>query len=479
MCASATASASTSARSSPLMPTPRRLLFVLLLCLALVGVGGGTVRSTDDRTDYTDFQATTNDNPCNLCDHPLTAPAAPHARLAPLLLPRAQATATTKPREYRYYVQKLRETYFWLDHDGKGSAEETFRDVALMLLPPDGPVIPRYGGPPLMVNLGVVRAAIEQQPPRYDEAKTRLLALVDLLDPGSMGSPSTLPGGTPLPTAAPPTPGPPCCPRETGPPTDDATALHQLDQVLADPRFQYEQRTTLQQRLSAFMRPFVEALFTMDPVPRAGLVGSVAGLIVTFILYIAYSDRPWSRGRRLQRAAFFGAIVGSVVAGAMLFGGLVLGLLGPVAPYLLGAGGLLAAALAIGVAVLGLRRGRNRGVAHMPLAHAEANWTAAHAQTAAAEAAAGGDYRRAIRYRYLATMLELDEADRLRFDRALTNLEHLRRAPAHLREALRPLVLTFDRVWYGGSPASAADYQQYSALAQAVEATPAEPEAPA
>jgi hypothetical protein len=164
----------------------------------------------------------------------------------------------------------------------------------------------------------------------------------------------------------------------------------------------------------------------------------------------------------------------------MLFGGPAWNALGPVAPYLLGAGGIVAALLVIGVFGLGLRRGRSRGAARLPLAtHIEAEWTAAHARTAAAEAAAGGDYRRAIRYRYLATMMSLDEADRLRFDRALTNLEHLRRAPAHLREALRPLVLTFDRVWYGGSPASAADYQQYTALAQAVEAVPAETEVPA
>ena len=88
---------------------------------------------------------------------------------------------------------------------------------------------------------------------------------------------------------------------------------------------------------------------------------------------------------------------------------------------------------------LGLRRGRGRAVAHLPGAtSAEAGWTAAQARAAAAEAAAASDYRRAIRYRYLATMLGLDEADRLPFDRALTNLEHLRRAPAGLREASAP-----------------------------------------
>jgi hypothetical protein len=216
----------------------------------------------------------------------------------------------------------------------------------------------------------------------------------------------------------------------------------------------------------------------MDPLPRAGLVGGLAGLLTTFIMYLGYRDRPWSRRQRLARAALIGLIVALVVGAAMLFLGPFLGVLAPVLPGLLTLGGLLGALVAIAVFGLGLRRGRGRAVAHLPtVSSAEAGWTAAQAQAAAAEAATAGDYRRAIRYRYLATMLGLDEADRLQFDRALTNLEHLRRAPAGLREALRPLVLTFDRIWYGGGAASAADYQTYSALAQAVEAAPAETEA--
>jgi hypothetical protein len=353
------------------------------------------------------------------------------------------------------------------------AAQATAAQTALAALPTNAQVGRFNGTQPITIDTTLVQAALQRTPPDLAEAEARLRALLDLLAPGLLPVPTALPNGTPLPAGS-------AVDAPVGPPGSDEQAIQQLDQVLADPRFHYEQRTTLQQRLREFLRPFVEALFTMDPLPRAGLVGGVAGLIATLILYIAWSDRPWSRGTRLARAAGIGFAVGVLVALVMLFGGPAWNALGPVAPYLLGVGGIIAAILAIGVFGLGLRRGRSRGAARLPLAtHIEAEWTAAHARTAAAEAAAGGDYRRAIRYRYLATMLGLDEADRLRFDRALTNLEHLRRAPAHLREALRPLVLTFDRVWYGGNPATAADYQQYTVLAQAVEAVPAEPEAPA
>ncbi len=452
MCASATASASTSARSSPLMPSPRHLLIALLLALALLGVGGWRVAASSEQRAIRNTQYVIRNTQ--------------HVSLAPT------PAATIS---YADYVAALRAAYeAVVGAEGKSAGEQaTAAQTALAALPTSAQVGREGGAAPVAVDTDPVRGALTTDPPDLTLAEGRLRALLDLLAPGTLPVPTALPDGTPMPAGVGGTTPP------VGGPVDDQQATRQLDQVLADPRFQYEQRTTLQQRLSAALRPLVETLFTMDPLPRAGLVGGVAGLIVTFILYIAYSDRPWSRGRRLARAATFGAIVGVIVAGAMLFGGPLLGALGPVAPYLLGAGGILAAGLAIAVAVTGLRRGRGVGVARLPLTAAEANWTAAHAQTAAAEAATGGDYRRAIRYRYLATMLELDEADRLHFDRALTNLEHLRRAPVHLREALRPLVLTFDRVWYGGSPATAADYQQYTALAQAVEATPAEPEAPA
>jgi hypothetical protein len=137
---------------------------------------------------------------------------------------------------------------------------------------------------------------------------------------------------------------------------------------------------------------------------------------------------------------------------------------------------VLAALAVVGFAARNLRRNRAPDAArHVGGFTAEAGWTAAQARAAAQTAAAEGDYRRAMRYRYLATLLALDEAERLRFDPALTDGDYLRRAPASLREALRPLVLGFQRVWYGGYPAGEADYAHYQILAAGAEAAAPEP----
>ena len=77
--------------------------------------------------------------------------------------------------------------------------------------------------------------------------------------------------------------------------------------------------------------------------------------------------------------------------------------------------------------------------------------------------AAGGDYRAAIRYLYLSTLLLLDERRTLRYDRSLTNREVLRQVAGDeaLVERLRPVVEEFDRVWYGFAPVDAAEYEDY------------------
>ena len=77
--------------------------------------------------------------------------------------------------------------------------------------------------------------------------------------------------------------------------------------------------------------------------------------------------------------------------------------------------------------------------------------------------AAGGDYRAAVRYLYLSTLLLLDERRALRYDRSLTNLEVLAQVAgdAALVERLRPVVEKFDRVWYGFAPVDEAEYEAY------------------
>ena len=81
----------------------------------------------------------------------------------------------------------------------------------------------------------------------------------------------------------------------------------------------------------------------------------------------------------------------------------------------------------------------------------------------AQQLAAGADYRSAVRYLYLAAVLSLDERGLLRFDKALTNREVLRQTSTReqLKSDLRPVVETFDRVWYGLQPISDEQYHEY------------------
>jgi hypothetical protein len=74
------------------------------------------------------------------------------------------------------------------------------------------------------------------------------------------------------------------------------------------------------------------------------------------------------------------------------------------------------------------------------------------------------DFRRAFRAVFLATLLRLDRAGAIHFDRARTNGDYLR----HLRadgwqEIVRvfgPLVIEFDQRWYGNRATAEADYRR-------------------
>ncbi len=80
--------------------------------------------------------------------------------------------------------------------------------------------------------------------------------------------------------------------------------------------------------------------------------------------------------------------------------------------------------------------------------------TSKAADQRAAESRASADYRAAIRYLYLSSLLSLHERGIIHFDPALTNVEHLQqvmqRPPVY--DLLRWVVNVFDRVWYGFVP---------------------------
>ena len=75
-----------------------------------------------------------------------------------------------------------------------------------------------------------------------------------------------------------------------------------------------------------------------------------------------------------------------------------------------------------------------------------------------------GDYRTAVRYLYLSSLLLLEERGLLRYDRSLTNREYLR-SVAHLPQLaaiFHDVVQVFDRVWYGYQPLDEATYTRYA-----------------
>lgn len=90
--------------------------------------------------------------------------------------------------------------------------------------------------------------------------------------------------------------------------------------------------------------------------------------------------------------------------------------------------------------------------------------TAGQALNRSREMAQAGDYRTAVRLLYLSTLLMLEERNLLRYDRTLTNREYLRQVADNspLEGALRPVVDTFDEVWYGEVEPDAERYEAYA-----------------
>ena len=89
--------------------------------------------------------------------------------------------------------------------------------------------------------------------------------------------------------------------------------------------------------------------------------------------------------------------------------------------------------------------------------------TSTDAQSRADENAQSQDYRSAIRYMYLASLLMLDERGVIHYDSSLTNREHLRhlRDKPQVYDLLRRVINAFEEVWYGYLPIDEAYYQRF------------------
>ena len=76
----------------------------------------------------------------------------------------------------------------------------------------------------------------------------------------------------------------------------------------------------------------------------------------------------------------------------------------------------------------------------------------------------GGDYRAAVRYLYLSSLLMLDERGLLRYDRSRTNREVLRSVSdqPELSQPLSEVVDVFDNVWYGYHELDEDTFKHYS-----------------
>ncbi len=88
------------------------------------------------------------------------------------------------------------------------------------------------------------------------------------------------------------------------------------------------------------------------------------------------------------------------------------------------------------------------------------------------EFVAAGEHRTALRYLFIATMLELQRRGALTLQPGLTNHEYVaamraaKYTPKAIEQPLRQLVEEFDRAWYGHLPFGPGDYQRCAALAR-------------
>ena len=96
-------------------------------------------------------------------------------------------------------------------------------------------------------------------------------------------------------------------------------------------------------------------------------------------------------------------------------------------------------------------------------ADAEENLTAQTALSRAQALSRQQDYRAAVRYLYLSTLLILEEKGLLRYNRTRTNREYIQSMTdkPETAQVLSDVVEVFDRVWYGYKPIDDGEYTSY------------------
>ncbi|MDQ2743124.1 MAG: DUF4129 domain-containing protein [Chloroflexota bacterium] len=125
------------------------------------------------------------------------------------------------------------------------------------------------------------------------------------------------------------------------------------------------------------------------------------------------------------------------------------------------------------IAVLAARGSLRRMVVDLPPPGATDQGLNEHAaRRRADDLVTSGEHRAALRYLFIATMLELQRRGALTLQPGLTNHEYVaamraaKSAPKTIEQPLRRLVEEFDRAWYGHLPFGPGDYQRCSALAR-------------
>jgi hypothetical protein len=137
---------------------------------------------------------------------------------------------------------------------------------------------------------------------------------------------------------------------------------------------------------------------------------------------------------------------------------------------------LVIAASAVAVAVMVVAA--SRGLFHTlvpaasapgaPLLDHDSPLDAPSARRRAADLGARGAYRDALRYQFLAILLDLDARDLLRVDAAAAGRDLIRQARGRdrlLGDLLAEATRAFETVWFGHQPCEAADYAAMEALA--------------